>query len=122
MKRALVFSALFAILLTPSVLFAQMPMRGDISVFAYPGTTCPGGSERMDVPEQVDAEKSGAIYCRYTRKVIVVSKEISKGTCPSGMTPYTDTKAKPNPDHIWCQLPGPPAPPVPVSGGPQKPN
>jgi hypothetical protein len=75
----------------------------DVYIYAYPGTTCPGGSERYKGPDQMLAADSGAVYCRYVRKVMNVPKAGSHGVCPSGSKPYTDPRAKPDADTIWCQ-------------------
>jgi len=73
-----------------------------VSIFAYPGTACPGGSELYKGPEQNLAAASGAVYCRFIRKTVVVSK-MNSATCPVGMKPYVDAIATPPADVIWCE-------------------
>jgi hypothetical protein len=72
------------------------------SIFAYPGQSCPGGSEIYKGPEQELAAKSGAVFCRFVRKVTVISKKMSD-KCPVGMRPYSGGGAKPGEDVIWCE-------------------
>ncbi len=81
----------------------QQPNPQDVFIFGYPGTTCPGGSERYKGPDQVLAADTGAVYCRFVRKVSNVSKVQSGGKCPWGTKPYADARAKPDDDVIWCQ-------------------
>jgi hypothetical protein len=72
------------------------------SVFGYPGKTCPGGSELYKGPEQKLAAESGAVYCRFARKVVVFAKK-DRDKCPFGLKPYSGADAKPDPDVIWCE-------------------
>lgn len=85
------------------------------SVFAYPGKVCPNGTERYQGPEQETLASSGAVLCKFTRKVATWEKKIHP-KCPSNMWPYTDPKAKPDNDVIWCTMDppvDPSAPPTP---------
>jgi hypothetical protein len=73
------------------------------SFFAYPGKTCPGGSTPTRGPEQALAAESGAIYCRFIKAAKIVYKKEFNGKCPPGMIEYTDSKAKPDADILWCK-------------------
>lgn len=77
----------------------------NIFIYAYPGDKCPGGSERFDVPDQLDAGKSGAVYCRYVRRVIPARKVGDLDICPNGMKIHVDTRVRPEAGHIWCEVP-----------------
>jgi hypothetical protein len=81
-------------------LLSEMPPP---SFFAYPGKTCPGGSTPTHGPEQALAAESGAIYCRLNKVAKVVPKRDFNGKCPPGMIEYTDSKAKPDADILWCK-------------------
>ncbi len=72
-------------------------------IFAYPGSTCPGGSVKYKGPEQALAAESGAVYCRFDKKVKIVQKSSGNAACPPGSAPYNDPKAKPDSDVIWCK-------------------
>ncbi|MGO9545223.1 MAG: hypothetical protein ACLPPF_10555 [Rhodomicrobium sp.] len=101
------FWVFVAYLLCASPVFAQnmlspaMPMPGFI--FAYPGSACPGGSVRYKGPEQALAAESGAVYCRFDKKVKIIPKMSGNTACPPGTAPYVDAKAKPDPDVMWCK-------------------
>lgn len=76
------------------------------SVFAYPGKSCPNGSTIYPGPESQMAEADGAVYCVFTRKVVVLKKTTeNNGKCPGRLTPYEDAKFKPPSDQIWCNPP-----------------
>ena len=75
------------------------------SIFAYPGKTCPGGSELYKGPELTLAEASGAVYCRFFRKVMVIPKN-KASTCPSGTKTHVEKNAKPDDDVLWCEHDG----------------
>jgi hypothetical protein len=74
----------------------------DVFIYAYPGTTCPGGSERYKGPEQTLASDSGAVYCRFKRTVLPFAKSL-RTDCPAGMKPHAESRAKPDDDVIWCE-------------------
>lgn len=88
--------------MSASPAFAQSSARGGPpSIFAYPGQTCPGGTERYKGPEQVAAGKTGAVLCHFQRSVVIISKAL-RSTCPPRLKPHVEAGAKPDDDVIWC--------------------
>lgn len=74
------------------------------NIFAYPGKSCPGGSDPYPGPEQALAAESGAIYCRFFRRFVIMPGEEGKTKCPAGMKDYHDAKAKPEKGQMWCEM------------------
>lgn len=72
-------------------------------VFAFPGHSCPGGSEPYKGPEQMLASENNAVYCRFMPKVFVLPKN-GFDKCPAPMKPYANGQAKPDDDVIWCEF------------------
>ena len=80
-----------------------MPLSPPSALYAFPGRTCPAGSQPYKGPEQLPQD-SGAIYCTIARRVVVIPKTVTD-QCPSpAYKPYVDTKAKPDSDVIWCEF------------------
>jgi len=71
------------------------------SVFAFVGTTCPGGSEPYKGPEQALVADSGVMYCVLRKKVSIYPKKMMSA-CPMGSKAYSG-KGKPDDDVIWCE-------------------
>ncbi len=72
--------------------------------FAYPGSTCPGGSERYKGPEQALAAQTGAVYCKFIHNIFAMKKSAVGTSCPAGLKVYEDPHSKPDEDVIWCKL------------------
>ncbi len=82
--------------------------RNDVSsVFAFPGPTCPVGSEIFKGPEAQMIKDSGAVYCVFKRgNVVALPKDkVPDGKCPPMFKTYEDKKYKPDADTIWCERP-----------------
>ena len=105
-NRFLVVTAMVCMgLLQPlAVLAQQVGTEANPFIYAYPGKTCPPGSDPYPGPEQLWAKESGAIYCRFVRKFANVRRAKWGDTCPSGTTLYTDPRGKPDPGINWCKM------------------
>ena len=96
--------AAFADAIVPVNSASQRPLIApNMSVFAFPGKSCPGSSEVYKGPEQTDARSSNAIYCRFVPKAIVLPKRFVS-SCPSGMREHIQPGAKPDDDTLWCDI------------------
>ncbi|MDX1923259.1 MAG: hypothetical protein SFW65_09040 [Alphaproteobacteria bacterium] len=71
------------------------------SIFAFPGTKCPAGSSIYKGPETKMAAADNAVYCVFTKEVIVLPK--SARECKGRLKPYKDDSVKPDDDVIWCK-------------------
>jgi hypothetical protein len=73
---------------------------GDEISFAFPGKTCPGGSELYKRPEQARARASGRVCCGLVGKAHIISEKMSK--CPVGVKAYT-RGGRPDSDVMWWE-------------------
>lgn len=96
---------------------------GTVYIFAYPGSTCPPGSDLYRGPETSLAKSFGAVYCRFKRSsVAVVKSKTSHGTCPPGLREHTEANIKPDDGFLWCDPDPnykPVLPPLPVQPSPK---
>jgi hypothetical protein len=92
-------------------MLAAQKLSAPPSIYAWPGKSCPVGSELYKGPEEVQlAAESGAVYCSFKVKVVTLSKK-DHNACPPGTKSHIEAKAKPDPDTIWCEA-DPDHPPV----------